>query len=49
MTWTVTATNDGSKLVLDEPLSLEPGTRPVADERSSDAPPGLPSSTLRYR
>jgi hypothetical protein len=47
MTWTITATYDGSKFVLDEPLPLEPGTRvlltvhAVADERGSESfPPG---------
>jgi len=42
MTWTITATWDGSKFVLDEPLPLEPGTRVLLtvhpdDQHGSDS------------
>jgi hypothetical protein len=46
MTWTIMATYDGSKLVLDEPLPLKPGTRvsltvhAAADQHGSDSAPG---------
>jgi hypothetical protein len=45
MVWTVMATYDGSKFILDEPLPLEPGTRVLltvhstVDQHSSDSSP----------
>ena len=47
MTWTIMATYDGSKLILDEPLPLEPGTRvwltvhDAAEQLGSDSSPGI--------
>jgi hypothetical protein len=45
MTWTIMATYDGAKLIPDEPLPLEPGTRvsltvhAATDQDSSDSAP----------
>ncbi|HEV7587582.1 MAG TPA: hypothetical protein VGO40_05580 [Longimicrobium sp.] len=46
MTWTIMGTYDGSKLIPDEPLPLEPGTRVLltvhvaTEQHSSDSPHG---------
>lgn len=44
MRWTVTGTYDGSKILLDEPLPLEPGTRVMIAVHAAADPP-IPSSS----
>jgi len=48
MTWAIMATYDGSKLIPDEPLPLEPGTRVWLTVHAVDQPNSTPSSGASF-